>query len=144
MANKLGVFYLLCLSFTLYSCLENQPYVINDFQYYTGLKSGYKINKIIFKANQSYINLTLEDTTRKKLEKDFDFKEYDSFKNIYDYSIFPYEIRLNYDLINLNIADYNYTYYIADGEHADEYLVILLSKKTNEMIYCENFRDIAP
>lgn len=126
------------------SCLGNRPYVISDFQHYTGIKSGYKINKIIYKVNQSYINLTLESTTRKNIEKKFDFKEYDSFKILYDNPTSPYEGRVNYELMNLNIADYNYKYHISDGEQPNEYFIILLSKKTNEMIYCENFRELGP
>ncbi len=128
---------ILCLIFS--SCLHresNEPYIESDFKGYTGIENGYKINKIIFRTNQSCIYLTLTDTEKLELKKRFYFTSHSEFSKKYNSGD-----RIPFQLYPFYKWDERFTYYIADGLAPHEYFIICLSKDNNEMIYCENFRE---
>lgn len=126
------LFFLSCQS-------SNEPYVLSDFKLYSGIESGFKINKMIFKNNQSLLNVTLNDTEMNMLKNRFHFTAYDNFIKSY-YA--PNRIPIN--LFDFNGLDNNYLFYIKDGNADYEYFIICLSLKKNEMIFCENFRETSP
>ncbi|MEP6465341.1 MAG: hypothetical protein ABJB05_03510 [Parafilimonas sp.] len=121
------------------SCLHresNEPYLENDFKQYTGIDSGYKINKTILKANQACLYITLIEAEEIKLKNRFTFLDWD------DFLLKKYHSgRIPFELYDFDKRNYNYVYYIADGNAPFEYFIICLSKQKNEIIYCENFRE---
>jgi hypothetical protein len=122
------------------SCQDsNEPYVLSDFKSYSGIETGYKIDTQIFRDNQSYLEVTLTNIEMDKLKKRFHFTSYENFlKSYYDPEKVPIE------LYNFNNRNNDYMYFIKNGNAYYEYFIICLSKKKNQIIFCENFRETSP
>ena len=113
--------------------------MVEDFKRYSGINSGFQIKQSFFKDNQSRLDLNLSETEKNKLLQRFHFLSYDSF--LIEYHNPNKKPRVYYTLYDFYRPNNSYIYYVNDGDVIFEYFVICLSKETNSMIFCENFRE---